>query len=59
MNNKSRDRRQHKLPVSACLFKGTPVVTAGCMLGFLPQRVEGLIVSLHNSTHSYKLECMH
>lgn len=56
------------------LYKGTPVLTAGYMLGFLPQRVGCLSVSCaqigkhthahahaHTNTqwHTYMLECTH
>lgn len=56
------------------LYQGTPVLTAGYMLGFLPQRVGCLSVSCaqigkqthahahaHTNTqwHTYMLECTH
>lgn len=33
------------------LYKGTPVVTARCMLGFLPQRVKCTHSLAHRDTH--------
>lgn len=55
INETCADWRQYVQPKAFLLYKGTPVVTAGYMLGFLPQRVGCLTLSCaHTHTHIYQ-----
>ncbi len=57
INETCADWWQYVLPEAFLLYKGTPVVTAGYMLGFLPQRAGCLTVSWAQAlidTHIHK-----